>query len=145
VIFESKCSIFEKGSIQIWFRCWLTGQLGLILNLVSLHGSEFGLVDVISIELKVDVMLKYFWVLTKEHRGSEDQNEGEDDNSGIDLHDWGLFSIVGLKITGNEFEKHVGENCWVNKLDANTEVNLEGGHPNQSSIGCWSGQAGNAH
>jgi hypothetical protein len=90
-------------------------------------------------------MLEYFWVLTKEHWGSEDQYESKDDNGRIDLHYWWLFSIWCIKIRGNEFEQHVGKDSWVNKLDAQTEVNLEWLHPPGSSLGGWSGQASDAH
>jgi len=115
------------------------------LNLVSCHGSKFSLVDVISIELKVDVMLEYFWILTKEHRGGKDQHQCKDDNGSIDLHYWWLLSIISLEVSSDVLEDHVGQDCWVNELDAHTEVTFEGCHPSLSSLGCWTGQTGDAH
>ena len=108
------------------------------MNLVvALHGSVLGLVDVVSVELKINVVLEYLWVLAQEHWGGQDQYESEDDDSGIDLHYWWLLSIWSLEIVGQEFEKHVGEDGWVDKFDAQTEVNLEEWHPPRSGFWGW--------
>lgn len=90
-------------------------------------------------------MLEYFWVLAEEHWGGQDQYKSKDDNSCIDLHYWWLLSVWCFEIVGQEFEEHIGEDSWVNILNAHAEVNLEEWHPPGSGFWSLSGQAGNTH